>query len=139
MSAAGFWVFISKEMGATRTPKQCQSKWSETLEEKARNGYQRLRWTEHDSYVLICKIDSLNLDDESDIDWKSLGDPTWNMWSTHSLRQKWRQLKASYKADGVMCHRSVIRHLMTQVSALIRADASQCPKPRPVVQAPPAC
>ena len=27
MSAAGFWVFVSKEMGATRTPKQCQSKW----------------------------------------------------------------------------------------------------------------
>ena len=27
VSAAGFWVFVSKAMGATWTPKQCQSKW----------------------------------------------------------------------------------------------------------------
>jgi len=27
------------------------------------------------------------------------------MWSPHFLRQKWRELKASYDADGVMCHR----------------------------------
>ncbi len=27
MSARGFWVSVSKAMGATRTPKQCQSKW----------------------------------------------------------------------------------------------------------------
>jgi hypothetical protein len=27
MSARGFWVFVSKALGGTRTPKQCQNKW----------------------------------------------------------------------------------------------------------------
>ncbi|KAH9035454.1 hypothetical protein EDB83DRAFT_2318755 [Lactarius deliciosus] len=44
MSAQGFWVFMSKAMGATWTPKQCQSKW----------------------------IASLDIDDKNDIDWRSL-------------------------------------------------------------------
>ncbi|KAH9012572.1 hypothetical protein EDB85DRAFT_1877650, partial [Lactarius pseudohatsudake] len=103
MSARGFWVFVSKAMGATRTPKQCQSKW-------------------YDTYVLLCKyvscavdfvltdyqvhrIASLDVDDENDIDWRSLSDPAWNMWSDHFLRQKWRQLKASCNTDSIMCHR----------------------------------
>ncbi|KAH9046704.1 hypothetical protein EDB84DRAFT_1435350 [Lactarius hengduanensis] len=105
MSARGFWVSVSKAMGATRTPKQCQSKWSDTLEGKARNEDKTRRWKEDDSYVLICKIASLDVDDEDDIDWKSLNDPAWNMWSSHYLQQKWRQLKASRNSDSTMCHR----------------------------------
>jgi hypothetical protein len=27
MSARGYWVSVSKAMGGTRTPKQCQNKW----------------------------------------------------------------------------------------------------------------
>ncbi|KAF8265400.1 hypothetical protein EI94DRAFT_1702530 [Lactarius quietus] len=87
MSAAGFWVFVSKKMGGTWTPKQCQSKWSETLKGKAQNEDQRRGWTKDNSYVLICKIASLDLDNDSDIDWKSLSDPLWNMWTGHHLRQ----------------------------------------------------
>ncbi|KAF8268026.1 hypothetical protein EI94DRAFT_1579146, partial [Lactarius quietus] len=88
MLAAGFWVFMSKAMDGTRTPKQCQSKWCVLFAGKARNEYQRRHWTKDDSYVLICKIASLNLDDDSDIDWKSLSDPSWNLWTGHQLRQK---------------------------------------------------
>ena len=51
------------------------------------------------------RVASLDLDDESDIDWKSLGDPAWNMWSAHALQQKWRRLKAPYNDGGAMCHR----------------------------------
>ena len=51
------------------------------------------------------RIASLDVDNVDDIDWKSLSDPAWNMWSGHFLRQKWRQLKASCNADGIMCHR----------------------------------
>jgi hypothetical protein len=52
------------------------------------------------------RIASLDVDDESDIDWNTLVDTTWNMWSGHFLQQKWRRIKASCNA-GVMCHRGV--------------------------------
>ncbi|KAI9428597.1 hypothetical protein BJY52DRAFT_1104569, partial [Lactarius psammicola] len=104
MSARGFWVSVSKAMGATRTPKQCQSKWC-VLHSFIILSYKTRRWKEDDSYVLICKIASLDVDDEDDIDWKSLNDPAWNMWSGHYLQQKWRRLKASCNADSIMCHR----------------------------------
>jgi hypothetical protein len=95
---------------------------SDTLEGKARNEDKTRRWKEDDSYVLICKcvscavdfvlayhqvhrIASLDVDDENDIDWKSLSDPAWNMWSGHFLQQKWRQLKTSCNADGIIRHR----------------------------------
>lgn len=95
---------------------------SDTLEGKVRNEDKARRWKEDDSYVLIYKcascavdaelanhqlhrINSLDVGDENDIDWKSLSDPAWNMWSGHFLQQKWRQLKASYNADGITCYR----------------------------------
>lgn len=95
---------------------------SDTLEGKTRNEDKTRRWKEDDSYVLICKcvpcavdfvlayhhvhrIASLDVVDEKDIDWKSLSDPAWNMWSGHVLQQKWRQLKASCNADDIVCHR----------------------------------
>jgi Myb-like DNA-binding protein len=30
MSARGFWVSVSKALGGTRAPKQCQNKWCST-------------------------------------------------------------------------------------------------------------
>jgi hypothetical protein len=51
------------------------------------------------------RIASLDVGKETDVDWKSLGDPSWNMWSGHILQQKWRRLKALCKADSAMCHR----------------------------------
>ena len=49
------------------------------------------------------RIASLDVDSESDIDWKLLCDPMWNMWSSHFLQSKWRNLKAS-NAAGVVGH-----------------------------------
>lgn len=53
----------------------------------------------------MLRIDSLNVVNESDIDWKSLSDPTWNMWSGHCLQQKWRSMKIACKLDDSVCHR----------------------------------
>jgi len=39
MSARGFWVSVSNTMGATRTPKQCQSKWCVLSSHPARSCY----------------------------------------------------------------------------------------------------
>ena len=72
MFGRGYWVSVSKAMGATRTPKQCQSKWcvldsfcnnilfmqfyrSESLEGKVKNEGKTRRWQEDDSYILIYK------------------------------------------------------------------------------------
>ena len=49
------------------------------------------------------RIASLNVDEEVDIDWKSLSDDSW-MWSSHSLQRRWRRLKAPIDTDG-MSHR----------------------------------
>ena len=52
---------------------------------------------------LVYRIASLNVDEETDIDWGSLNDPSW-MWSRHSLQRRWRGLKASLVSDS-MSHR----------------------------------
>jgi len=52
----------------------------------------------------MLRIASLDVNDESDIDWKSLSDPGWNMWSGHYLHQKWRSLKASCNDESIVRH-----------------------------------
>ncbi|KAF8463795.1 hypothetical protein DFH94DRAFT_616218, partial [Russula ochroleuca] len=98
LSARGYWVSVSKALGATRTPKQCQNKWfcrSQTLKGNIENEGKTRCWKYEDSYILICKIASLDLDKEADIDWKSLSNPSWNMWSGSFLQRKWKRLKVS--------------------------------------------
>lgn len=74
MSTRGFWGSVSKALGGTRTPKQCQSKWcafgsnrsimdvfirylrrSDTLRGKVENQDKTRRWKEEDTYILVCK------------------------------------------------------------------------------------
>jgi len=103
-------------MGGTRTPKQCQGKWSD-LEGKVKNPDRNRQWNQEDNYILILKIASLDLDDESDIDWKSLNDPMWDMWSGRRLQQKWRSLKVTCNAgDGTLSHRDLVNRLVTWVT-----------------------
>ncbi|KAH9988303.1 hypothetical protein BJV77DRAFT_1022435 [Russula vinacea] len=123
VSARGFWVSVSKALGGTRTPKQCRNKWSDSLRGKIENEGKTRCWKEEDSYILVCKIASLDVDEETDIDWRSLRDPSWNMWSARFLRQKWRKLKASYTADEVICHRDVVHHAVTRTRPILRAGA----------------
>jgi hypothetical protein len=52
----------------------------------------------------VYRIASLNVDEETDIDLKSLQDASWNAWSPHSLQQRWKRLKASINSDS-MSHR----------------------------------
>ena len=81
----------------------------------------KARWGVVDNYVLVCKyvlhdtsnviparhqahrIASLNVDEEADIDWKSLNDDSWT-WTSRSLQQRWRRLKASVDTDGKSHH-----------------------------------
>ena len=59
------------------------------------------------------RIASLDVDSESDIDWKSLRDPMWNLWSSHCLQSKWRYMKASLNnPNGVVSHRGEYKLLI---------------------------
>jgi hypothetical protein len=75
------------------------------------------------------RIASLDLDDESDIDWKSLNDPAWDMWSGRRLQKKWRSLKATCNAaDGIVSHRgeynTSISHASFYLTSPIRLGKS---------------
>lgn len=118
MTARGFWVSVSEGLGGTRTPKQCRSKWSDRLQGKIENE----RWSKADSYILICKIASLDLDEETEIDWKSLNDRSW-MWSGHFLQQRWKGLKAPINTDG-MSHRDIVNALVVRTKPIITANTS---------------
>jgi hypothetical protein len=39
----------------------------------------------------------MNVRDDSEIDWKLLGDEDWNLWSAHLLQRQWRKLTLTIK------------------------------------------
>lgn len=49
-------------------------------------------------------MDSLNVRDDTEIDWKLLSDPDWNLWSAHALQRRWLTLKKSVKGYEDMTH-----------------------------------
>ena len=49
-------------------------------------------------------MDSLNVRDDTEIDWKTLPDSGWNFWSAHSLQRRWLTLKRSIKGFEEMTH-----------------------------------
>ncbi len=44
---------------------------------------------------VVKRIASLDVRDDSEIDWKLLNDDDWNLWSAHSLQRRWLSLKRS--------------------------------------------
>ena len=57
-----------------------------------------------DAYILVHKVDSLNVRDDTEIDWKLLPDENWNVWSAHSLQRRWLTMKRSIKGFEEMSH-----------------------------------
>ena len=54
--------------------------------------------------AFLFRVDSLNVRDDTEIDWKTLPDPGWNFWSAHSLQRRWLTLKRSIKGFEEMTH-----------------------------------
>lgn len=50
------------------------------------------------------RVDSLNVRDDTEIDWKTLSDPDWNLWSAHTLQRRWLTMKRSIKGYENMSH-----------------------------------
>lgn len=51
-----------------------------------------------------CRINSLNVQHDSEIDWKTLSDPNWNLWSPHLMQLRWRTMKEGVKGWEDMTH-----------------------------------
>ena len=70
----------------------------------------------------MLRIASLDVNDENDVDWESLSDPEWNMWSGRYLQQKWRLLKASCNDESIVCHRGEYKALILLVLSAMHSQ-----------------
>ncbi|THH11684.1 hypothetical protein EW146_g7959 [Bondarzewia mesenterica] len=75
-----FWGVISHRMGNKRGRQQCRTKWLDSLSKTVKNQGQKPRWSLVDAYIVVHKVQSLNVRDDSEIDWKTLPDLNWNFW-----------------------------------------------------------
>ncbi|KAI9450535.1 hypothetical protein BJY52DRAFT_1191760 [Lactarius psammicola] len=110
-----FWKEVARHMDNTRSAKQCRDKWTDSLSQKLQNGGKALRWGSEDTFILVQKVASLNVDSEDAIDWSSLPDEGWQHWSKHKLQQKWSGLRAMVHTPG-MTHHDVVLCLMERHS-----------------------
>ena len=61
-------------------------------------------WAYESRLTVVCRIDSLNVRDDTEIDWKTISDADWNLWSAHTLQRRWFTLKRSVKGHENMTH-----------------------------------
>ncbi|PFH51275.1 hypothetical protein AMATHDRAFT_142885 [Amanita thiersii Skay4041] len=109
-----FWGRVSEEMGGKRGRQQCRIKWTDALSKTVKNEGQKPRWSHQDAYILIHKIDSLDVNDDTEIDWKLLPDPAWNLWSAHSLQRRWLTMKRSVPNYAEMSHKELVEVLKSK-------------------------
>jgi len=50
-----------------------------------------------DSVMLLRRLASLKIEDESEINWNALSDSDWNLWSGHNLQRHWTKMKRGVK------------------------------------------
>ncbi|KAF8476502.1 Myb-like DNA-binding domain-containing protein [Gautieria morchelliformis] len=92
-----FWGIVSKRMGNKRGRQQCRVKWTDSLNKTVKNGGEKPKWSKQDAFILVHKIASMDILDDSEVDWKLLNDEDWNLWSAHTLQRQWRRLKQAIK------------------------------------------
>ena len=113
-----FWVSVSEKMQGTRSPQQCRIKWLDSLMNRLRNEGENSRWSSQDAFILVHKVDSMGVRDDTEIDWKRLPDPDWNAWSAHVLQRRWLTLKRAVKGYEDMTHQEIMDILRTKFAQL---------------------
>lgn len=86
------WASVAERVG-TRSEKQCRTKWLNFLNWKEAGG---TLWTRDDDVALICKVCSLNVAEESLVDWSEMAQNWSSVRSPQWLRSKWWALKQRY-------------------------------------------
>ncbi|CAE6481778.1 unnamed protein product [Rhizoctonia solani] len=106
------WSEVSERMGGRRTRQQVRIK-TDALNKRVKNSGERPRWSAQDAYILVHKVASMPVQDDTEIDWKLLPDPQWNLWSAHQLQRRWFGLKKTLKDSDTMPHsgRTITFHL----------------------------
>jgi hypothetical protein len=64
------------------------------------------------------RVDSLNVRDDTEIDWKTISDPQWNLWSAHTLQRRWLTMKRSIKGHEDMTHQGTLLIFIVKPSLL---------------------
>ncbi|TFK55520.1 hypothetical protein OE88DRAFT_1622149 [Heliocybe sulcata] len=103
-----FWGVVAAKMGNRRGRQQCRIKWTDSLSKTYKNDGQKPRWSQRDAHILVHKVASLNVRDDTEIDWKILPDENWNLWSAHVLQRRWMTLKKSVRGWEVMTHQEIM-------------------------------
>jgi len=101
------WGQVSEQMSFTRSPQQCRDKWNESLRKTLNNGGHTTYWTTQDAYILVHKVDALNVQDDTEINWNTLVDPAWN-WTGRDLRRRWKALKSKAEDSGNKTHAEIM-------------------------------
>ncbi|CAA7260050.1 unnamed protein product [Cyclocybe aegerita] len=118
-----FWSKVSELMGGRRGRQQCRIKWTDALSKTMKNEGQKPRWSQQDAFILVHKVDSLNVRDDTEIDWKLISDADWNLWSAHTLQRRWLTLKKSVKGYEEMTHQEIMD--------ILRIKKAHLPPPPP--------
>ncbi|TFK75752.1 hypothetical protein BDN72DRAFT_756223 [Pluteus cervinus] len=113
-----FWGRVSELMGGKRGRQQCRIKWTDALSKTVKNEGQKPRWSQQDAFILVHKVDSLNVRDDTEIDWKTLSDPHWNLWSAHTLQRRWLTMKRGIKGFEDMTHQEIMDILRVKKAQL---------------------
>ncbi|CAE6425596.1 unnamed protein product [Rhizoctonia solani] len=108
------WSEVSERMGGRRTRQQVRIKWTDALNKRVKNAGERPRWSAQDAYILVHKVASMPVQDDTEIDWKLLPDPQWNLWSAHQLQRRWFGLKKTLKDSDTMPHSEIISILQSK-------------------------
>ncbi|KAF9464388.1 hypothetical protein BDZ94DRAFT_1162036 [Collybia nuda] len=119
-----FWGRVSELMGGKRGRQQCRIKWTDALSKTIKNEGRKPRWSQQDAFILVHKVDSLNVRDDTEIDWKTIPDPHWNLWSAHTLQRRWLTMKRGIKGYEDMTHQDIMD--------ILRVKKAQLPTP-PIV------
>ena len=91
------------------------------------------------SNILHSRVASLNVRDDSEIDWKQLPDENWNVWSAHQLQRRWKTLKDSIKDSKHMSHTGRVHTLtffsiphpdqVSEIMEILKNKKAQSPPP----------
>ncbi|KAF7352633.1 Nucleolar protein [Mycena venus] len=103
-----FWGKAAEMMGGTRSRQQCRIKWTDSLAKKYKTDGKNPRWSQRDAFILIQKVDALNVRDDTEINWKTIPDSEWNLWSAHTLQRRWLTMKKGIKGFEAMAHREIM-------------------------------
>ncbi|XP_061167972.1 cyclin-D-binding Myb-like transcription factor 1 isoform X2 [Saccostrea echinata] len=103
------WSNVAEKV-ATRSEKQCRTKWLNYMNWKQKGGTE---WTREDDMNLIMRISNLGVANDTEIDWKELADNWPSVRSPQWLRGKWWSLKRNYRHYQSMPFQELLEHLKT--------------------------